>query len=257
MAMKRWNVISGVASTLFVASILTFGLSTEIASAHGQECKGHHKGDANCQPDSGGGGVLRVDVTFRDDVADRNPKPTDGLQSVGGTYVHKEQNVSAGIGGSGEFTLKLTKGNQLAMRMLFLDFTDCVSTDEMCNPPFQSSEMGNSVGLLTIATTGVDLLALTTENPSSDELNLTLLLDLNLIGGGSWVFVFNNDGFGICPEGNGINTDIHVELMSADKWVIEAKSTDVACLLKNDQGAMDLIFSGLYSMPFKMEVVKQ
>ncbi len=46
--MKRWTVISSVVSTLLVASILTFGLSTEIASAHGKECKGHHKGDDNC-----------------------------------------------------------------------------------------------------------------------------------------------------------------------------------------------------------------
>ena len=51
--MKRWTVISSVVSTLFVASILTFSLSTEIASAHGQACKGHHKDDMNC---NGGGG---------------------------------------------------------------------------------------------------------------------------------------------------------------------------------------------------------
>jgi len=54
--MKTWNVISGVASTLFVASILTFGLSTEIASAHGnhnEECTGPHKNDSGC--DGGGG----------------------------------------------------------------------------------------------------------------------------------------------------------------------------------------------------------
>ena len=50
--MKMLNVISGGASTLFVASILTFGLSTGIASAHdpkpGQECKGHHTNDPDC-----------------------------------------------------------------------------------------------------------------------------------------------------------------------------------------------------------------
>ena len=56
--MKIWVVISGVASTLFVASILTFGLSTEIASAHGTQphsepCTGPHKKDSGC---GGGGG---------------------------------------------------------------------------------------------------------------------------------------------------------------------------------------------------------
>ena len=54
--MKIWNVISGVASTLFVASILTFGLSTEIASAHGPACEKHHKKDDGCSPPGGGGG---------------------------------------------------------------------------------------------------------------------------------------------------------------------------------------------------------
>jgi len=51
--MKIWNVISGVASTLFVASILTFGLSTEIASAHDnpkKPCTGHHQSDPTCDP---------------------------------------------------------------------------------------------------------------------------------------------------------------------------------------------------------------
>jgi len=42
---------------LFVASILTFGLSTEIASAHGKECKGHHKDDGDCNPGGVPGGV--------------------------------------------------------------------------------------------------------------------------------------------------------------------------------------------------------
>ena len=49
--MKMWNVVSGGASTLIVASILTFGVSTGIASASEppkQECKGHHKNDPDC-----------------------------------------------------------------------------------------------------------------------------------------------------------------------------------------------------------------
>jgi hypothetical protein len=52
MAMKIWTVISGVVSTLLVASILTFGLSTEIASAHQNgnhdDCVGPHKNDEGC-----------------------------------------------------------------------------------------------------------------------------------------------------------------------------------------------------------------
>ena len=54
--MKIWNVISGVASTLFVASILTIGVSTGIpssAEAAAPACKGPNKNDPGCP---GGGG---------------------------------------------------------------------------------------------------------------------------------------------------------------------------------------------------------
>ena len=64
--MKIWVVISGVASTLFVASILTFGLPTEIASAHGshphsEDCTGPHKKDDGC---GGGGGGVKTGITY-------------------------------------------------------------------------------------------------------------------------------------------------------------------------------------------------
>ncbi len=73
--MKISNVICSVVSTLFVASILTFGLSTEIASAHGQECKGPHKGDPDCDGGSGGDGdeptsTFEVEVTIDNDPVD-------------------------------------------------------------------------------------------------------------------------------------------------------------------------------------------
>ena len=61
--MKIWTVISGVVSTLLVASILTFGLSTEIASAHGPACEKHHKKDDGCSPPGGGGGGGGKDET--------------------------------------------------------------------------------------------------------------------------------------------------------------------------------------------------
>ena len=57
--MKIWNVISGVASTLFVASILTFGVSTGIpsaAEAAAPACKGPNKNDPGC-PGGGDGGT--------------------------------------------------------------------------------------------------------------------------------------------------------------------------------------------------------
>ncbi len=245
--------------------IITMMLVPIDSSAH---CKPNHPvHGAHCDdppepPDPGGGdGLLRVNVTFRDDVDDRAPNlPTDGLQSILGTYDHKQGKVSASIGEG--FALKLTKGKQPAIRTLFLDFTCVYDPEGDCNPPFQIANSpdssGESVGLLTINASGVDLLAMGLgDDNSSSSLRLALNLDLDLIGGGVWILVFDDDGFGICPEGDTINTDIDVTRTSPVEWVIEATSDDVACLVKNDQGAFDLIFSGLYSMPFKMRVKKQ
>ncbi len=73
--MKIWTVISGVVSTLLVASILTFGLSTEIASAHGPVCEKHHKKDDGCSP-PGGGGEDKTETVFL--VKMRPTDDTDG-----------------------------------------------------------------------------------------------------------------------------------------------------------------------------------
>ena len=72
--MKIWTVISGVVSTLLVASILTFGLSTEIASAHGPACEKHHKKDDGCSPPGGDGGNTETVFT----VEMRPSEETDG-----------------------------------------------------------------------------------------------------------------------------------------------------------------------------------
>ena len=239
------NILRLSTLSLTIVLFTLGGLISPENTTLAHHCKGSHSSAPECEV-GGGGGVIRVDVSFRNSVG-------DGLKSDGlGTYKHKKDKVSAEIGGG--FALKLTKGKQPAIRTLFLDFTDCVSGDGTCIPPFQT---GSSFGPLTINASGVDLLALV-EDETRTDLRLALNLDLDLVGGGVWVLVFDNDGFGICPKGIGKNSDINVKRIgSADEWEIEATSLDVACLVKNDQGAMDLIFSGLYKMPFKMTVVKQ
>ncbi len=207
----------------------------------------------------GSSGLNTTTVTFRDSGA-------DGLQSdcqdidppVVCPYVHKQQIVSASIA-KGTY-LRLNKGNQLAMRTLFLDFRDCVSgvTDHVCKPPFQDPpnpddrSFGNSVAKLIMQGSDVDLQALGIGEDSS-LLRLSLLFDLSLVGGGSWHLGFDVDGFGICPGG----TDIDVTRSSADTWEIEATSDDVGCLVKLDGSAFGETPSGLYRMPFKMTVKKQ
>ncbi len=57
--MKIWNLISGVASTLFVASMLTISVSMSFpsaAEAAAPACKGPNKNDPGC-PDGGDGGT--------------------------------------------------------------------------------------------------------------------------------------------------------------------------------------------------------
>jgi hypothetical protein len=69
MVMKRRTVISSVVSTLLAVSILTFGVSTEIASAHGgnhnEPCTGPHKNDAGCDDGGDGGDVAENDIGVR------------------------------------------------------------------------------------------------------------------------------------------------------------------------------------------------
>ncbi len=75
--MKRWNVISGVVSTLFVASILTLVVSTGITSAHEnpkKPCTGHHTNDPDCGDDGGGGGGSDTNVPFAVAVIEHLPK---------------------------------------------------------------------------------------------------------------------------------------------------------------------------------------
>ncbi len=108
--MKRWNVISGVTSTLFVALILTFGISTSIpsaAEAAPPDCKGPNKGGPNCPAGDDGGGTLRVKVTFDDDDADRLQSD---CMSGNCPYVDKKQKVTTGIGQTGNLFIKFTRG---------------------------------------------------------------------------------------------------------------------------------------------------
>ena len=84
--MKIWNVVSGVASTLFVASILTFSLSTEIASAHGQECKGPHKGDPGCGDNLQFTFDLTIEITHRQFILSDNGSYPDSTKDHVGVF---------------------------------------------------------------------------------------------------------------------------------------------------------------------------
>ena len=84
-------------------------------------------------------------VTFRDFQGDVDDPIPDRLMSdchdcqatcdCLSPYIHKVDKVSTGIGNNaGNFFLKLTKGNQLAIRTLFFDFSDCASPGRSISP---------------------------------------------------------------------------------------------------------------------------
>ena len=194
----------------------------------------------------GGGGTIPVTVTFRDFPGDDVDPVPDRLMSDGlGDYIHKVDKVGAGISTRGNFRMALTKGNQPAIRTLFYDFSDCVSPGE-CFPPFTE---GFSVGPASVATSGsgIDLLEMLV-GEVRDDVRLIMSLNLNSVGGGGWRLFFDPS----FPNGSG-STYVTVTRIDADTWEIEAGLTDVVGLAEQSGGG-ELIFSGLYHMPFKITV---
>ena len=99
---------------------------------------------------------------------------------------------------------------------------------------------------MNFGTSGVDLLAMSVDD--SEDLSLTLWLDLTVVGGALWPLAFdplNED----CP-GSSFVTVTRIDL---ETWEIEATIEDVACLARQ-AGGNNQIFSGLYHMPFRFTV---
>ncbi len=202
----------------------------------------HHHGGGG----GGGGGTIAVTVTFQDRPGDRLmsdchdcPTTCDCLSP----YIHKVDKVSTGIGSNGgNFFLKLTKGNQPAIRTLFFDFSDCI--EGPCNPPFLQGSSVRGANMFTSGS-GIDLRAMAVGDVS-EFLSLVVTLDLNSVDLGLWQLFF---GPVKCED----STNITVRRIDADSWEIEAGLDDIACLAENVGGG-ELMFSGLYHMPFKITV---
>ena len=205
-------------------------------------------GDGNHNHGGGGGGTIPMTATFRDFQGDDEDPVPDRLMSDGlGVYIEKVDKVGAGISTRGNFRLTLTKGNQPAIRTLFYDFSDCASLDPAdCTPPFQNGFSVRGANVVTSGS-GIDLLEMFV-GQVRDDLRLILMLDLDSVEKGQWQIFF--DPFNAnCSE----STFVTVERISVDTWEIEAGLDDVACL-KEQAGGGEMIFSGLYHMPFKFTI---
>ncbi len=199
-----------------------------------------------------GGGTISVTVTFRDAflVPPLDRIGSDCSMGVGPgpsacPYIAKVEKVTTGISTRGNFFMKLTKGNQPAIRTLFLDFSDCASVPAECTAPFI-----DGFTIANVFTSGINLREMVIDEVRGD-LRLRVAFNLGSVGLGLWNLLF--DPFNAdCPG----SSTITVTRTGADTWVIEAGPSDVACLGELAGGG-DLIFSGRYHMPFKILVQKK
>ena len=199
----------------------------------------------------GGGGNLAVTVTFQD-------LPGDGLMSdchdcpttceCLSPYIDDVDNVGAQIDQQGNlaFGIGKAKRNQLAIRTLFFDFSDCASADPAdCTPPFfDDGGLGSGLTNVLMFTAGVDLRAMAV-GEVSEELSLYGTFDPSEVSQALRFFFDPSDDS--CPG----STTITVRHTGPDTWEIEAGPDDVACLR---EGGHDSIQRGLYHMPFKFTV---
>lgn len=215
---------------LAVAIILSGYVNPALAGKKCDEDPTH----PSCASDGGGdaGGVTTA--TFGD--------APDALANDGdGPYIDGVDKVSLGIGKEGNFGMHLTKGNQLAIRTVALDFSVC--SIPPCNPPFPSPFVGFSVGPVYLHTSGVDLIH-NADYPAN--LGLEAVINLDQIGLGLWDLYFDSSK-AQCPN----SADAMVTKAADNTWVITGQT---ACLTqKSERGGAETP-SGVYYMPFVLTV---
>jgi len=191
-----------------------------------------------------GGDTIPVTVTFRDFLGDGDDPVPDRIQSDDG-----ETYDSASIGRTGKFGLEIggkQKPNEPPVRMLWLDFSDCVSGP--CTSPLPPVGLfAASPGTVKLRTHGIDLTEMLVDEFLDVDAGMNLNIDLTKTGGGYWTLRWALD-FENCPAG--VSSAVTVTRTAADIWEIEAFPNDLACLGEFVGGHWE--FRGLYHMPFKM-----
>ncbi len=135
--MKRWNVIGGVVSALFIASILTLVVSIGIPSAAGAAppCKGPNKNDPSCPSDNDPGAEVPVVAMFNcPDAMTGRVCPSGSTLSnqhrvqgdePGLDYTDGMDDVTAHIRESGILQLRTdAKGEKPGARDIYWDFRE-------------------------------------------------------------------------------------------------------------------------------------
>ena len=181
-------------------------------------------------------------VTLGDDSGDK-------IGSDNGVYfdvasINRHGNFWFTIGGK-------QKPNGPAIRMLWLDFSDCVSGP--CTSPLPPVGLfAASPGSVILSTHGIDLTEILVDEFSDVDAGMNLNIDLTKTGGGYWTLRWALD-FENCPAG--VSSPVTVTRTAADIWEIEAFPNDLACLGEFVGGKWE--FRGFYRMPFLMTVVPE
>lgn len=193
----------------------------------------------------GGGSDGAVTVTLQDRPGDRLMSDFFDCPTTGdclSPYIDGVDGVRAQLDTSGKLAFGgLGKRNKPVIRMLFLDFSECVQGP--CNPPFAE---GFGFSPAVMFTSGVDLRRMLVGETRNDlGANVTVKpTDADH----TWRFFFDPQ-----DRRSPDSTYLSVTRLDTDTWAIEAGPTDVAWLGEN-LGGGGLTFAGLYHMPFKMIV---
>lgn len=224
--------------TMMVAAMgLALGFAAAPALANPPDPNGCHD-HKSCDggSDDGGVGPTPVTVTFDDLAGDR--VVSDGQ----GAYIDQVDFVDTGIGtGGGNFSMWLTTKARPQIRMLFLDFSECVSQGT-CSPPFTEGFTAGE-NMFTNGS-GINLTEMAV-GEFREDLSLRVVFSVE---GDRWELVFAPSR---CSDSTTI--DITRAGENLDTWVIQAGPLDVACLLKRGNGH-SVTFHGLYLMPFMITV---
>lgn len=198
-----------------------------------------HPNHRSCSGGAGGdeGGVIRTVTQVADNIyGDRI------FSDGGGSYIHQEDMVSQGIGSSGNFFLKLTKGNQSPIRSMFLDFSDCVLGP--CDAPSTNFPEEFTINFFTSDVNFRDL--------ESTSESLAVNMSLKIEGSdGLWQLFFDPSD-ARCSQ----STTIFAIPRTTDAWIILADENHYACLAKIGNGG-EFIFSGKYRMPFLLRITRK
>jgi len=194
-------------------------------------------GDGGDGTGGGEGGALSLRVTIEDGANRLQSDSPLRLSDEELDYVDGEEKVSAAIGSHG-LSLSLTRGNQRAIRKLWVDFSGdaCVSADsDDCMPPDQAPlDVSSGYTVATIYSSNVNLRAML-EGAAGIRNDLGLQVVMK-----RWVLNFEPH-----PDCAG-GTTATVERTAEDTWVIWSGSETRGCLLTRG------VPSGVYDMPFRM-----